>query len=85
MIRYAVAFALVVGAPSVSLAQGVAKGTAAAADGSKMVCKGKAPTGSRLKKMDCKTQKEWDAIREQNMREMADQQNRPVIDNQRSN
>ena len=84
MIRYAVAFALVVGAPSFALAQ--TPNSAAPANASseeKMVCKGKAPTGSRLKKMDCKTQRQWDAIREQNMRDMAEQANRPTIETRR--
>jgi hypothetical protein len=38
----------------------------------KKVCKSEASTGSRFQKRVCHTNREWDQIREQNMRDMSE-------------
>ena len=45
----------------------------------KVVCRFEANTGSRLQTRICHTNKEWDEIREQNMRDAREMMDRPKI------
>jgi hypothetical protein len=49
----------------------------------KMVCRSQASTGTRFKSRNCKSRAEWDAIREQSLRDAAEQINRPVVETRR--
>jgi hypothetical protein len=66
----------------VSPAPGRAEPTASIPE-DRMVCKYQAVTGSRFKTKICKTEKQWEEIREQNRRDLKETIDRPVIDTRR--
>ena len=71
--------------PSVAMAQDpVTPAEAArAADDNRMICKREKSTGTRFETKMCKTRQQWDAIREQHMRDAKEFIDRPTIETRR--
>lgn len=66
----------------VSPAPGQAGSTASAPE-DRVLCKYQVSTGTKFKTRTCKTQKQWEAVREQNRRDLKDMIDRPVIETRR--
>jgi hypothetical protein len=60
-------------------APSVVSGASSSTEDQKIVCKKTGNTGTRFAKKTCRTRAEWDAIREQAMRDAAEAINRPQI------
>ena len=58
-------------------------GSTATTPEDRVVCKYQTATGTKFKTKICKTHKEWEAMREQNRRDLKEMIDRPVIEDRR--
>jgi hypothetical protein len=58
-------------------------GSTASTPEDRVVCKYEVSTGTKFKTKTCKTHKQWEAMREQNRRDLKEMIDRPVIETRR--